>query len=105
VGRREDALAPAGEAAGAFRLLAEANPGPYPPDLAYVGADIASFANPQNMASFYTTDLTGVVTTLRTRPVEFSSYFPGSVSGTSHQNQLVVGDFANYLIASRAATG
>jgi predicted phage gp36 major capsid-like protein len=67
-----------------------------------VATDIASFANAQNLASFYTTDLTGVITTLRTRPVEFSSYFPGSISGTSHQNQLVIGDFSNYLIASRA---
>jgi HK97 family phage major capsid protein len=67
-----------------------------------VATDVASFANAQNLASFYTTDLTGVLTTLRTRPVEFSSYFPGSISGTSHQNQLVVGDFSNYLIASRA---
>jgi HK97 family phage major capsid protein len=67
-----------------------------------LGADVASFANAQNLASFYTVNLTGVITTLRTRPVEFSSYFPGSVSGTSHQNQIVVGDFSRYLIARRA---
>ncbi len=67
-----------------------------------VAADVAAFANAQNLASFFTVDLGGVLTTLRSRPVEPSSYFPGSVSGTSHQNQIVVGNFQRYLIARRA---
>lgn len=42
--------------------------------------------------AYRTVDLTGVVTTIGTRPTWFSTYgFTSEVSGTSHQNQLLVG--------------
>lgn len=66
-----------------------------------VGDQVAAFGNGNNL-SFVTVDLTSVVQTLRQRPVEYSSYFPGALSGTSHQNVAVVGDFSNFLIARRA---
>src|SRR5262249_50972810 len=40
-----------------------------------VGDQVATFGNANNL-SFVTVDLTSVVSTLRGRPVEFSSYFP-----------------------------
>ena len=65
-----------------------------------VGSDVATFGNSNNL-SFVTVDLTAVVQTLRARPVEFSSYFPGSLATTGAANILVVGDFRNYVIAER----
>ena len=53
--------------------------------------------------AYQTVDLTGVVQTVRTRPLYPTSYgFTSRLSGTSHQNSAVVGDFNNYLIAQRA---
>jgi len=51
--------------------------------------------------AYASTDLAGVVTTVRTRPVGFSSYgFTSKLSGASHQNVAVCGDVYNgYLIA------
>lgn len=66
-----------------------------------VGAEVATFGNSNNL-SFVTVDLTGIVETLRTRPVRYSSYFPTFTGTTSARNILVVGDFRNYLIAERA---
>ena len=66
-----------------------------------VGNAVASFGNGNNL-SFVTVDLTGVVSTIRTRPATFSSYFPALPSGTGAGNVLVVGDFRNYVIAERA---
>lgn len=66
-----------------------------------VGNDVATFGNGNNL-SFLTVDLTGEVETLRRRPVEYSSYFPGSLSTTGAANILVVGDFRNFLIVDRA---
>lgn len=66
-----------------------------------VGADLATFGNSNNL-SFVTVDLTGVVEKVRNRPIEFSSYFPGSLATTGAANILVVGDFRNYVIAERA---
>ena len=66
-----------------------------------VGDQVAAFGNGNNL-SYVTVDLTGVVQTLRQRPIEYSSYAPGALSGTSHQNVAVVGDFKNFLIARRA---
>jgi HK97 family phage major capsid protein len=67
-----------------------------------VGSDVATLANPQNNASFFTSDLTGVVTTLRTRPVEFTSYMDGPITGAGHKNWMICGDFNRFLIAQRA---
>lgn len=66
-----------------------------------VGSDIATFGNSSNL-SFVTVDLTGVIEKIRNRPIEFSSYFPGSLATTGAANILVVGDFRNYVIAERA---
>ena len=66
-----------------------------------VGAEIATFGN-NNALSFVTVDLTGVVETIRTRPVEYASYFPDFTGTTNAANILVLGDFRNYLIADRA---
>lgn len=66
-----------------------------------VGNDVAAFGNSNNL-SFVTVDLTGELETIRKRPVEYSSYFPGSLATTGAANILVVGDFRNYLIAERA---
>ena len=66
-----------------------------------VGNAVASFGNGNNL-SFVTVDLTGVVSTIRTRPAAFSSYFPALPSGTGAANVMVVGDFRNYVIAERA---
>ena len=65
-----------------------------------VGNEVATFGNGNNL-SFVTVDLTGVVETIRMRPVEFSSYFPEFTAVTTAANILVVGDFRNYLIADR----
>ncbi|THJ75814.1 phage major capsid protein [Candidatus Frankia alpina] len=65
-----------------------------------VGNEIATFGNGNNL-SFVTVDLTGVVETIRSRPIEFSSYFPDFTGTTGASNILVVGDFRNYLIADR----
>jgi HK97 family phage major capsid protein len=65
-----------------------------------VANDTAVFANANNW-SYFTVDLTGQVEQIRNRPVEFSSYFPGSLGTTGTANSLVVGDFRNYLIAER----
>lgn len=65
-----------------------------------VANDTAVFANANNY-SYFTVDLTGQVEKIRNRPVEFSSYFPGSLATTGAANILVVGDFRNYLIAER----
>lgn len=65
-----------------------------------VGNEVASFGNGNNL-SFVTVDLTGMLETLRTRPVEYSSYFPTFAATTGTANILVVGDFRNYLIADR----
>ncbi|MFD9949836.1 phage major capsid protein [Nonomuraea sp. NPDC059023] len=66
-----------------------------------VGNEIASFGNGNNL-SFLTVDLTGVIETIRQRPVEFASYFPDFTGTTGASNILVVGDWRNYLIADRA---
>jgi HK97 family phage major capsid protein len=67
-----------------------------------VGNAVATFGNGNNL-SFVTVDLTGVVSTIRTRPATFSSYFPNvPTSTTAAGNVLVVGDFRNYVIAERA---
>jgi len=66
-----------------------------------VGNEVATFGNGNNL-SFMTVDLTGVVETIRMRPVEFASYFPDFTGTTGAANILVVGDFRNYLIADRA---
>ena len=67
-----------------------------------VGNAIATFGNGNNL-SFVTVDLTGVVSTIRTRPAAFSSYFPDvPTSTTAAGNVLAVGDFRNYVIAERA---
>lgn len=66
-----------------------------------VGNEVATFGNGNNL-SFVTVDLTGVVQTLRQRPVENSSYFPEFTGTTGAANILVVGDFSRYLIAQRA---
>lgn len=65
-----------------------------------VGNEVASFGNGNNL-SFFTTDLTGLLETIRTRPVRYSSYFPNFTSTTGAANLVVVGDFKNYLIADR----
>jgi HK97 family phage major capsid protein len=65
-----------------------------------IANDTAVFANANNW-SYFTVDLTGQIEQIRNRPVEFSSYFPGSVATTGTANILVVGDFRNYLIAER----
>lgn len=65
-----------------------------------VANDTAVFANNNNW-SYMTVDLTGQIEQIRNRPVEFSSYFPGSLATTGAANILVVGDFRNYLIADR----
>ena len=65
-----------------------------------VANEVASFGNGNNL-SFVTVDLTGQIETLRTRPVEFSSYFPDFTGTTGAANVLVVGDWRNYLIADR----
>jgi HK97 family phage major capsid protein len=66
-----------------------------------VGNEVASFGNGNNL-SFVTVDLTGVIETIRMRPVEFASYFPDFTGTTGASNILVVGDWRNYLIADRA---
>ncbi|MGW5259683.1 phage major capsid protein [Microbispora sp. NPDC004025] len=66
-----------------------------------VGNEVATFGNGNNL-SFMTVDLTGVLETIRQRPVEFASYFPDFTGTTNASNILVVGDFRNYLIADRA---
>ncbi|MEO3875538.1 phage major capsid protein [Nonomuraea sp. B12E4] len=66
-----------------------------------VGNEIASFGNGNNL-SFVTVDLTGVIETIRMRPIAFASYFPDFTGTTGASNILVVGDFRNYLIADRA---
>jgi HK97 family phage major capsid protein len=66
-----------------------------------VGNAVATFGNGNNL-SFVTVDLTGVVSTIRTRPAAFSSYFPDVPAVTTAANVLVVGDFRNYVIAERA---
>jgi HK97 family phage major capsid protein len=67
-----------------------------------VGNAVATFGNGNNL-SFVTVDLTGVVSTIRTRPAAFSSYFPNvPTSTTAAGNVMVVGDFRNYVIAERA---
>lgn len=66
-----------------------------------VGNEVATFGNSNNL-SFVTVDLTGVLQTIRNRPVEYSSYFPTFTGTTAARNILVVGDFRNYLIAERA---
>jgi HK97 family phage major capsid protein len=65
-----------------------------------VANEVASFGNGNNL-SFVTVDLTGQIETLRTRPVDFSSYFPDFTGTTGAANVLVVGDWRNYLIADR----
>lgn len=65
-----------------------------------VGNEVASFGNGNNL-SFFTTDLTGLLETIRTRPVAYSSYFTDFTATTGASNLLVVGDFRNYLIADR----
>ncbi|MEU8278234.1 phage major capsid protein [Microbispora bryophytorum] len=66
-----------------------------------VGNEVATFGNGNNL-SFMTVDLTGVVETIRQRPVEFASYFPDFTGTTGASNILAVGDFRNFLIADRA---
>lgn len=66
-----------------------------------VGNEVATFGNGNNL-SFFSVDLTGVVETIRQRPVEFASYFPDFTGTTGASNLLTVGDFRNYLIAQRA---
>lgn len=66
-----------------------------------VGNEVATFGNGNNL-SFMTVDLTGVIQTLRQRPVEFASYFPDFTGTTGASNILTVGDFRNYLIVDRA---
>jgi HK97 family phage major capsid protein len=69
--------------------------------MGYQVADtVAGFGNGNNL-SFVTVDLTNTLQTLRTRPVEYSSYM-AALQNTSHTNVAVVGDFTNYLIAQRA---
>lgn len=66
-----------------------------------VGAEVAAFGNGNNL-SFVTVDLTGIVETLRTRPVRYSSY-TGDFSGTTGASNLIVlGDFRNFVIVDRA---
>jgi len=65
-----------------------------------VGNEVASFGNGNNL-SFVTVDLTGMLQTLRTRPVSYSSYFPDFTGTTGASNILAVGDFSNYVIAER----
>lgn len=65
-----------------------------------VGQDIAGFGSAAYLG-YQTVDLRSEVEVLRNRPVEYSSYFPGSLSTTGAANILVVGDFRNYLIADR----
>lgn len=66
-----------------------------------VANEIATFGNSNNL-SFVTVDLTGQISTLRQKPVEFASYFPDFTGTTGASNILVVGDFRNYLIVDRA---
>lgn len=65
-----------------------------------VSDTVAGLGNGNNLA-WSTVDFTGVVQTLRTRPVRYASYMP-ALNTTGHTNAAVVGDFQNYLIANRA---
>lgn len=65
-----------------------------------VGNEIATFGNSNNL-SFVTVDLTGIVQTIRTRPIEFASAFPDFTGTTGAANILVVGDFQNYAVVDR----
>lgn len=66
-----------------------------------VGEAIAAFATSTNLA-WFTTDLTGKVETLRTRPVKYSDYFQSFVSGsTGALNILSVGDPRGYVWVTR----
>lgn len=65
-----------------------------------IANNLASLANNNNWSNF-TVDLTGQVEQIRNHPVEFSSYFPVSLTTSAGANVLVVGDFRNYLIADR----
>jgi len=64
-----------------------------------IGTDIANFGSTDNV---FTVNLAGSIESVRNRPIEFSSYFPGSLATTGAANILVVGDFRNYVIADRA---
>lgn len=66
-----------------------------------VGTEVGGFGNGSNI-SYFSVDLTGVLETIRARPVRYSSY-TGDFSGTTGaSNLLVVGDFRNFVIAERA---
>lgn len=66
-----------------------------------VGTEISTFSNGNNLA-YFTVDLTGVIQTIHSRPIRYSSY-TGDFSGTTGKsNLLVVGDFRNFVIADRA---
>lgn len=65
-----------------------------------VGAEVATFGNSNNL-SFVTVDFTGIVETLRARPVRYSSYTGDFTATTGTSNLIVVGDFRNFVIADR----
>lgn len=65
-----------------------------------IANSLASLANNNNWSN-YTVDLTGQIEQIRNRPVEFSSYFPASLTTATAANVLVVGDFRNFLIVDR----
>jgi HK97 family phage major capsid protein len=66
-----------------------------------VAVEISAFSNSNNLG-FFTTDLTGLLSTLKTRPVEFSSYTGDFTATTGASNLVIVGDFRNFVIADRA---
>lgn len=67
-----------------------------------VAEEIAGFGTSDNYA-FQTSRLGDAVTqTLRGRPVKYSDYFPSFTGSTGAANLLIVGDFRNYIWASRA---
>jgi HK97 family phage major capsid protein len=68
----------------------------------YGASDIISSLGNSNNASFFTGDMTGVLMTLRTKPVRTTSYIPDLVSGTTTPVAAIVGDFSNYVVAVRA---
>jgi len=66
-----------------------------------VGDQVATFGNANNL-SFVTVDLTSVVQTLRTRPVEMSSYFPSYSTTSGAYDLAVVGNFAeDFIVVDR----
>jgi HK97 family phage major capsid protein len=67
-----------------------------------VESQIRSFSSANQSSSYFTVDLTADgITRLNGRPVVVTDNFPTLVSGTSHQNQLVVGDFKSFVVAQR----